>query len=118
MKQGNSATSSAQNRGSVIRYTLAILSSTFAAFIGGQLVAPIIIAIVASAFFGINESKISDLISNNTYVRFVTILSVEIVTTWFVYRLLKYRHKKFAYIGMSTKPTLKDLGRGLKAYAG
>lgn len=99
-----------------VAHTAAVISSALVAFLGAQIIGPFFIAIIALVFFNATEKNVADKLESNAYLRFLTILVVEVLTVYIVYWLLKRRKQTFAHIGMPKKPTLQDLGRGIFMY--
>ena len=101
---------------SVFSHSLLVLGTTLVAFLGSQIIGPSLIAIVAIVFFRVNENKIVDQLDNNVYLRFLTILVVEVLSIWIIFKILHHRKKKRSEIGLSSKPTKQDVWKGIKTY--
>ncbi len=96
-------------------FSVVILLTAIFAFLGAQVLGPIMVAIVGYSF-GSNQHTLTRLIDSNTYVRFATILLIEVITVWLVSLFLKRRKQTFASIGLGRKPQFSDLRTGLLTY--
>ena len=96
-------------------YVAFVLLSALGAFFGAQVMGPLLIAIVGYSF-GVKEKALGNAIENNSYIRFIMIFAIELITMWFVSLLLKRRKQKFSDIGLGRKPKFDDVRKGLLTY--
>ena len=97
------------------RYAVILVVTAVAAFLGAQILGPIVISIFGIAV-GVTGPKLASAINNNSYVHFFLFLLIEALTIWVVDRLLKNRKWSWSSIGIARRPTWKDGGIGLVMY--
>jgi membrane protease YdiL (CAAX protease family) len=93
-----------------------LIFGTIALFFVGQLVG-VYVVIVLLSLVGKSQGQIESLLTDNTIVQFLTILSIELVTLGILWWLHSLRKQPFlTSIGLGNKPTLKHLSFAVVTY--
>lgn len=98
-----------------IRASLLIIG-TIVLFFVAQILGVILIFAILS-IFGFNPEEIQSMLSDNIYVQFLSILSIEIITLTLIAYVLKLQGKAFwKSVGLGTRPTPGNFGYSILAY--
>ncbi len=105
-----------ESLGTKLMHVLKVVSIGTACFMGGQLVGPLMVGIIALVFFRVPESQLTTLFDENIYARFAALAAAEACAVWFVLLYVRRWRKKLSSIGIPGKPTWLDAGRGAAVY--
>ncbi len=79
--------------------------------------AGVLLVYLALNIAGLNSDEIQAMLSDNTYVQFITILCIEIITIALIAYVLRLRGKTlWSSVGLGSKPKLNSLGYAAVAY--
>ncbi len=93
-----------------------LVFGTVVLFFVAQIIGVMLVYLVLS-IFGFNSDEIQTMLSNNIYVQFVSILSIEIITITLIAYVLKLRGKTlWKSVGLGVRPSLINLGYSVIAY--
>lgn len=77
----------------------------------------VLLVFVFLSIFGNSPDEIQSMLSDNIFVQFISILSIEIITITLIAYVLKLRQKPlWKSVGLGVKPTLGNLGYSALAY--
>jgi membrane protease YdiL (CAAX protease family) len=97
-------------------FAVRVVLFTVLAFLGGQLVGAIILTSLLTAF-GMKKQYVSWALESHEVIRFLLILTVELITVYFIYLLLKRSKQTFKTIGLSSRPKRRDVIWTIKGFA-